>query len=32
MMSLTVPSYLKFSTILGGSGQDEILIEEKIIR
>jgi len=32
MISLTVPSYLKFSTILGGSGHDEILIEEKTIR
>jgi hypothetical protein len=30
MISLTVPSYLKFNTILGGSGQDENFIEENI--
>jgi len=29
---MTVPSYLKFKTILGGSGQDDIFIDENRIK
>jgi hypothetical protein len=32
MISLIDPSYLKFNTILGGSGQDENFTEENIIK